>query len=122
MLQKEEKAIANLKYYIEQDPYYNGTYSPVTDFEKYCYEHCNDIGVILSELEQKDKEVQELKKLMEHKNGYTHLLEEDLFANASNYVIPKSEIEKLIQNETININGFNYIPFNVVQNLLKNKE
>ena len=32
-----EEAIEDLKYYIGEDPYFNGTYNPVTDFEKYCY-------------------------------------------------------------------------------------
>lgn len=38
---------------------------------------------------------------MAHKNGYTKLLEEDLFENCSNYVIPiqtiKGKIEELKQ-------------------------
>ena len=47
------------------------------------------------------KENEELKRLMAHKNGYTKLLEEDLFENCSNYVIPiqtiKGKIEELKQ-------------------------
>lgn len=45
-------AKANLSFYIEQDPFFNGTYEVESDFDKYCYEHCKDIETVLSELEQ----------------------------------------------------------------------
>ena len=48
-------------------------------------------------LKQQIKELQkkndELKKLMAHKNWYTQKLEEDLFENASNYVIKKEKVD-----------------------------
>ena len=50
-----EEAIGDLKYYIGEDPYFNGTYDPVTDFEKYCYNNCKAIDIVLNELEKKDK-------------------------------------------------------------------
>ena len=40
------------------------------------------------EIEKLQKENEELKNLMAHKNDYTKKLEEDLFENCSNYVIP----------------------------------
>lgn len=47
-----ERHIKNLKQYIEEDPYYNGTHEVVTDFDKYCYNHCEDIDMVLNELKQ----------------------------------------------------------------------
>ena len=43
------------------------------------------------------KENEELKKLMAHKNWYTQKLEEDLFENASNYVIKKQKVKDKIE-------------------------
>ena len=43
------------------------------------------------------KENDELKKLMAHKNWYTQKLEEDLFENASNYVIKKEKVKDKIE-------------------------
>lgn len=40
---------------------------------------------------------EELKTLIAHKNGYTQQLEEDLFENASNYVISKQKIKDKIE-------------------------
>ena len=58
----------------------------------------NEKEIIIEKLQ---KENEELKRLMAHKNGYTKLLEEDLFENCSNYVIPiqtiKGKIEELKQ-------------------------
>lgn len=36
-------------------------------------------------------------ELMAHKNGYTKQLEEDLFENASNYVVSKDKIREKIK-------------------------
>lgn len=61
-----EEAIGDLKYYIGEDPYFNGTYKPVTDFEKYCYSHCKAIDTVLNELEKKDKVIDKMaEKLVE---------------------------------------------------------
>ena len=57
-----EEAIGDLKYYIGEDPYFNGTYEPVTDFEKYCYNNCKAIDTVLNELEKKNKELKEAQK------------------------------------------------------------
>lgn len=57
--------------------------------------------LLVENIEKLQKENEELKRLMAHKNGYTKLLEEDLFENCSNYVIPiqtiKGKIEELKQ-------------------------
>lgn len=48
-------------------------------------------------VKQLEKENEELMKLMVHKNIYTKKLEEDLFENASNYVIPKQKLKDKIK-------------------------
>ena len=42
-------------------------------------------------------EIDDLKQLMAHKNGYNKQLEEDLFENASNYVVSKDKIREKIK-------------------------
>ena len=49
------------------------------------------------EVEKLQKKNDELKKLMAHKNWYTQKLEEDLFENASNYVIKKQKVKDKIE-------------------------
>lgn len=60
-------------------------------------------------IEKLQKENEELKRLMAHKNGYTKLLEEDLFENCSNYVIPiqtiKDKIKELNKKEKQELKG-----------------
>lgn len=46
--------------------------------------------------EEKEKN-EELKYLIEHQNGYVHILEQDLFENCSNLVIPKDKIRSKIK-------------------------
>lgn len=72
-----EEAIGDLKYYIGEDPYFNGTYEPVTDFEKYCYNNCKAIDTVLNELEKKDEELKELHDLDEKVQKLIEKLEED---------------------------------------------
>lgn len=57
-----EKAIAELKYYIEIDPYWNGKYKPLTDFEEYCYKHCEYINELIKYIEGENKCGKKLKK------------------------------------------------------------
>lgn len=64
-----------------------------------------DLDIAVNLIEKLQKENEELKKLMAHKNGYTKKLEEDLFENASNYVIPKKKIKELIKRKKENIEG-----------------
>ena len=52
---------------------------------------------ILSDYKRVLKENEELRKLIAHKNGYTKKLEEDLFENCSNYVIPVQKIKDKIE-------------------------
>ena len=47
------------------------------------------------------KENEELKNLMAHKNDYTKKLEEDLFENCSNYVIPVQKVKDKIEKEKL---------------------
>lgn len=61
---------------------------------KYIVEIENGKFVDLKEVYQENKE---LKKLMAHKNWYTQKLEEDLFENASNYVIERQKIKDKIE-------------------------
>lgn len=49
------------------------------------------------EIEKLQKENEELKNLMAHKNDYTKKLEEDLFENCSNYVIPVQKVKDKIE-------------------------
>lgn len=56
---------------------------------------------ILNLIEKLQKENEELKDLIIHKNEYTKKLEEDLFENCSNYVIPKSKIKDKIEEEKL---------------------
>lgn len=52
--------------------------------------------LLVENIEKLQKENEELKRLMAHKNGYTKLLEEDLFENCSNYVIPIQKVKDKI--------------------------
>lgn len=47
------------------------------------------------------KENEELKGLIAHKNGYTKKLEEDLFENCSNYVVSVQKIKDKIEKEKL---------------------
>lgn len=53
--------------------------------------------IILNLIKQLQKENEELKRLMAYKNGYTKLLEEDLFENCENFVISKDRIKEQIK-------------------------
>lgn len=52
---------------------------------------------LTSRITDLQKENEELKMLIAHKNGYTQQLEQDLYENASNYVIPKQKIKDKIE-------------------------
>lgn len=60
-------------------------------------EECENLEIILNLIEKLQKENEELKNLMAHKNGYTEMLEKDLFENCSNYVISKQKIKDKIE-------------------------
>lgn len=70
------------------------------------FEFCSRYNCVLDEkrteiisnlIKQLQKENEELKRLMAHKNGYTKLLEEDLFENCENFVISKDKIKEQIK-------------------------
>ena len=60
-------------------------------------EEIEALNRILSDYKRVLKENEELKRLVAHKNGYTKKLEEDLFENCSNYVIPKQKVKDKIE-------------------------
>lgn len=64
---------------------------------KHGKETIRQITIILNLIEKLQKENEELKRLMAHKNGYTKLLEEDLFENCENFVISKDRIKEQIK-------------------------
>lgn len=70
------------------------------------FEFCSRYNCVLDEkrteiisnlIKQLQKENEELKMLMAYKNGYTKLLEEDLFENCENFVISKDRIKEQIK-------------------------
>lgn len=57
---------------------------------------------IKQQIKKLQKENEEVKRLIAHKNEYTKKLEEDLFENAENYVISKQKVkDKIRKNEEI---------------------
>ena len=52
---------------------------------------------LINKINEMQKEIENLKELMAHKNGYTKQLEEDLFENDSNYVVSKDKIREKIK-------------------------
>ena len=45
----------NLKKYIEEDMAFKEPLKNISDFDKYCYNHCLDIKEVLSELDKNEK-------------------------------------------------------------------
>ena len=92
MSEEEKKAIEYLKQNdiaeIQYDNYGLESIHRIGIDEKY---------IILNLIEKQQKEIENLKELMAHKNGYTKQLEEDLFENASNYVVSKDKIRDKIE-------------------------
>ena len=90
----------------------------------------NKIEHILSDYKRVLKENEELKKLMAHKNWYTQKLEEDLFENASNYVIKKQKVkekikeigEKIKYEENEKVVIYLHKQKNILQEVLKESE
>lgn len=64
------------------------------NLERGSYEAEQKLKQQIKELQKKNEE---LKKLMAHKKLYTSKLEEDLFENASNYVIKKPKVKDKIE-------------------------
>ena len=129
MNEEEKKAIQMLNKFITEHKFYNIKHSDnlednieivlnlieklqkkneiLKEEKEQAWEEWNNLEQGSCETEQKlkqqikklQKENEEVKRLIAHKNGYTKKLEEDLFENAENYVIPiqkvKDKIEKI---------------------------
>lgn len=57
---------------------------------------CETEQKLKQQIKKLQKENEEVKRLIAHKNGYTKKLEEDLFENAENYVIPIQKVKDKI--------------------------
>ena len=94
MTDEEKKAIEIIKFLQDKCIQENGTgMMPIYRID----DLANAIKILLNLIENQYNEIEELKKLMAHKNGYTKQLEEDLFENASNYVVSKDKIRAKIK-------------------------
>ena len=63
----------------------------------YLIQEIRENKTILNLIEKLQKENEEVKRLIAHKNEYTKKLEEDLFENAENYVIPVQKVKDKIE-------------------------
>ena len=54
----------NLKKYIEEDMAFKESLKNISDFDKYCYNHCLDIKEVLAELDKKDKIINEMAEML----------------------------------------------------------
>ena len=59
----------------------------------------NTLSSYKGQFRRQEKEIEELKGLIAHKNEYTKKLEEDLFENSNNYVIPIQKVKDKIKEE-----------------------
>ena len=81
-----------------------------------------DLRIFINLIDRLQKENEELKRLMAHKNGYTKLLEEDLFENCSNYVVPIQTIKEKIEELIKEGRHYNANKIEVLQELLEESE
>ena len=97
------------------------------NLERGSYETEQKLKQQIKELQKKNDE---LKKLMAHKNWYTSKLEEDLFENASNYVIKKEKVkdkikeigEKIKYEENEKVVIYLHKQKNILQELLESED
>ena len=61
----------------------------------------NTLSSYKGQFRRQEKEIEELKGLIAHKNEYTKKLEEDLFENSNNYVIPVQKVKDKIEEEKL---------------------
>lgn len=61
----------------------------------------NTLSSYKGQFRRQEKEIEELKGLIAHKNEYTKKLEEDLFENSNNYVIPIQKVKDKIKEEKL---------------------
>lgn len=59
--------------------------------------YVSDEETILNLIEKLQKEIEELRKLTEFQKEYINKLEQDLFENCSNFVVPKDKIRDFIK-------------------------
>lgn len=59
----------NLKKYIEEDFAFREPIKNMSDFDKYCYNHCQDIKEVLNELDKKDKVIDTMAEYIEECTG-----------------------------------------------------
>lgn len=90
MNEEEKKAIEELSKKAVICNYEERDYPNMICFKK-------DMIIALNLIEKLQKENEELKRLIAHKNEYTKKLEEDLFENAENYVISKQKVKGRIE-------------------------
>ena len=109
MNEEEKKAIEMLDKFITEHKFYNIKQSDnlednikiILNFIEKLQKENEEKTILLfagaEKVKKLETEKEELMKLMVHKNGYTKKLEEDLFENASNYVIPKQKLKDKIE-------------------------
>ena len=67
------------------------------NYKEISLEDSQSVEIVLNLIEKLQKENEEVKRLIAHKNEYTKKLEEDLFENAENYVISKQKVKDKIR-------------------------
>lgn len=90
-------AIANLSFYIEEDPYFNGTYKIESDFDRYCYNHCKDIETVLSELENSIPKQVIIDKIEELEKQETELTDEEGFWGSSEILYKLDILREILE-------------------------
>lgn len=88
MSEDEKKAIEMLNKDIAEHKFFNIRQADNLE---------GNIEISINLIEKQQKEIDELKQLMTHKNEYTKKLEEDLYENASNYVVSRDKIRDKIK-------------------------
>lgn len=104
--EEEKKAKSNLKDYIEDDSYYNKTIKIESDFDRFCYEHCKDIDIILNLTEKQNKESEIKDKMIEELIDTLNKILTDRPASIFPYIFKDNRIDNkcikcgLIENNT----------------------
>lgn len=93
-----------LKQYLEEDVIYSEYKSgkcDMSDFDKFCIEHCKDIESLLNGNEELHQENQELKKLViameEVANKYKEVIDKMNKYMYSGYLINSKEIKNILK-------------------------
>ena len=59
----------NLKKYIEEDITFREPIKNMSDFDRYCYNHCKDIEAVLAEINKLNNVIDKLTKYIEELTG-----------------------------------------------------